>query len=279
MLKKERSPAKRAIPEEKGDGMALTEKTTLFEGKLSGAQLKWIAVLSMIADHVGSCLLRKWYVLSNYTIVASQNTGGRIALEWAIRLCDIFGSVAFPLFCFLLAEGFAHSRSPGAYAGRMAVFAVLSEIPFNLAHKMRIFYPALQNVMFTLTVSILTLWAASVTDEKYRGTKWQLPVRCGVVLLGMGLAFLIRGEYVFLGVLAAALFYYLREYRYLRLAAFLPLAIPSLWSLLAVPAVLAYNGKRGRQSKAFFYVFYPAHFLILYAVMALSLKLTPDFFL
>ena len=89
----------------------------------------------------------------------------------------------------------------------------------------------------------------------------------------MGAAFVARGEYVFLGVLAIALFYYLHDYRYLRLLAFIPLAVPSFWSLLAVPAVLLYNGSRGRPQKYFFYVFYPAHFLLIYAVMKVWLKM------
>ena len=137
----------------------------------------------------------------------------------------------------------------------------------------------MQNVMFTLAVSIMTLYAASLTDEKFKGTKKEMPARILVIAAGMGLAFLVKSEYVFLGVLAIALFYYLREYKYLRLIAFVPLAVPSLWSLLAVPAVMLYNGNRGKQNKYFFYAFYPAHFLVIYAVMALWLKLTPEFFI
>ena len=79
----------------------------------------------------------------------------------------------------------------------------------------------------------------------------------------MVLAYLVRGEYVFLGVLAVALMYLLRERGKLRLLGLVPLLIASPWILLAVPLLMAYDGSRGKGNKWFFYVFYPAHFLVL----------------
>ena len=249
--------------------MTLTEKVDYAKGTLSGAQIKRIAVVSMVIDHVGGYLVRNWFMLSNYNIMTSETANMHMLFYWIIKVCDILGSMAFPVFCFLIAEGFFHSKAPRKYALRMFVFAVLTEIPFNLVHRMGVWYPGLQNVMFTLAVSILTLYVASISDSKFKGSKFQLPVRILIVILGMGLAFLLRGEYVFLGVLAISLFYYLRSYTYLRLLAFVPLAVPSFWSLLAIPVILLYNGKRGKQNKYFFYVFYPAHFLLIYAIMVL----------
>lgn len=83
----------------------------------------------------------------------------------------------------------------------------------------------------------------------------------------MGIAFLVRGEYVFLGVLSAVLVYLLRDRGKLRTVGLVPLLVVSPWVLLAVPPILLYNGKRGKGSKWFFYVFYPAHFLV-FAAMA-----------
>lgn len=255
----------------------LSEKNDRSKGILSGSVLKTIAVISMVIDHVGSHLIRNWFVLSGHNVI-TEAFGINNLIHFVIDVCDALGSIAFPLFCFLAAEGFYYSRSRGKYALRLLAFALISEIPFNLVHRMRLLYPDLQNVMFTLAISVLTLLIASKTDEKYRETKMEMPARTAVIIFGMGAAFAVRGEYVFLGVLAIALFYYLRDYKYLRLIAFVPLAVPSLWSLLAIPAVILYNGTRGKQNKYFFYVFYPAHFLIIYAIMALWLKITPEFF-
>lgn len=258
--------------------MGLTKQTTYDQGRLSGAGIKIIAIISMIIDHVGGHIVRSWFVLSEYNIVTAENQSTSILIHTVIKVCDALGSIAFPLFCFLLAEGYVHTRDKRKYALTMLAFAFISEIPFNLVHRMRFFYPGLQNVMFTLAISIFTLYAAELIDEKTKGSRKKWLCRAAVIIAGMGLAFLVRGEYVFLGVLAITLFYYLREYKYLRLLAFVPLVVPSLWSLLALPAVMLYNGERGKQNKYFFYIFYPAHFLLIYAVMALLLKMGPEFF-
>ena len=85
---------------------------------------------------------------------------------------------------------------------------------------------------------------------------------------GMGAALLVRGEYVFLGVLAAVLVYLLRDRGRLRVLGLAPLLIVSPWTALAVPVLLLYNGQRGKGNKWFFYVFYPAHFLVFAALAA-----------
>ena len=82
----------------------------------------------------------------------------------------------------------------------------------------------------------------------------------------MAVAYIIRGEYVFMGPLAAALVYLLRDKGRLRIAGLAPLLVVSPWTALAVPFLLLYNGERGRGSKWFFYLFYPAHFLVFAAL-------------
>jgi len=235
---------------------------------LSGFALKRIAMVSMIVDHVGGFLLKPFY-MGHYAAVTSE-AEAVLSRRWfyLIQTCSAIGSVAFPLFCFLIAEGFVHTRSRRDYVRRILLFALISELPFNLVHHSELFYPALQNVMFTLTLGVLTLWALSYAEERYFGKRLLL-YRIGITLLGMALAFAVRGEYVFLGVLAMVLFYELRNREKLRYLAFIPLVVPSLWFLAAAPAVYLYNGTRGKGSRNFFYVFYPAHFLVLYALVLL----------
>ena len=238
-----------------------TQRFRIFDG----FALKWIAIASMVIDHFGSIVMDG--------VLAPYRVDGMIYftadMPWFIRsapmiktVCEALGSVAFPIFCFLLVEGFVHTRNRLKYGLRMGLFALISEIPYNLAHSQTVWHPALQNVLFTLCIGIFTLYAIAWTQEKLsmRRAASILSV-IGVTLAGAGLAFLVRGEYVFLGIFCIVLLYVLRENRYWQLAGFAPLLIVSPWILLAVPPVAAYNGQRGRGSRYFFYVFYSAHFL------------------
>lgn len=233
---------------------------------LEGFTLKWIAIVSMVIDHFGSIVMDG--VLAPYRIDGliwfTADMPFFIRSAPTIKtVCEAFGSIAFPIFCFLLVEGFLHTRSRLKYGLRMGLFALVSEIPFNLAHKQSVFYPNLQNVMFTLCIGIFTLYAIAWVQERFAARRaLSILSVIGVTLAGAGLAYLVRSEYVFLGILCIVLLYVLRSNRYWQLAGFAPLLIVSPWILLALPAVTAYNGQRGRGSQYFFYVFYPAHFLV-----------------
>jgi len=226
----------------------------------------------MLIDHTGSFLLKA--MLEPYRVdgmlMVNQDSP---AILWRIvqgrEICEILGSVAFPIFCFLVAEGFLHTRDRVRYGVRMGCFALISEVPYDLAHYQMLFSPRLQNVMFTLAVAIFTLLAVSRVEERWQGQKGQRwGMTAAVTAAGMVLAYLIRGEYVFLGVLAVTLVYLLRDKGRLRLLGLAPLLVVSPWTALAVPALLSYNGTRGKGSKWFFYFFYPAHFLVFAALAA-----------
>lgn len=122
---------------------------------LNGAQLKGIAFGTMVVDHAAVMLL--------------QETG---TLYWSMRL---IGRLAFPLYCFLLAEGFCHTRSAGRYLGRLAALAVVSEIPFNLLNRGAAADPMHQNVMFTLFLGLLALWGNMTLQNRgkaFAGLLW-----------------------------------------------------------------------------------------------------------
>ena len=120
---------------------------------ISGSTLKLIAVFSMLVDHAGATVLRTLCHLPSITAVPGRQT----FFVSAYNLSRSIGRIAFPIFCFLLVEGFLHTRSAAKYAFRMLLFAVVSEIPFDLALKGAWYYPEKQNVYVTLLIGLLVL--------------------------------------------------------------------------------------------------------------------------
>ena len=228
----------------------------------SGSALKWFAVLIMLVDHIGACLLEV-FVLNYYGV---SPLAGRIDnLYFWLSLDSVLrgiGRAAFPIFCFLLVEGAVHTRSPRKYLLRLASFALISEIPFDLALHNQPFYWGTQNVFFTLLAGLLVIQAF----QRSPGQEW----RGMLALAVLGAAAELCGtDYGAIGVAVIAVMYLLRERFWdasvLSLILLVLLARIEICSIPAFLILALYNGKRGRQPKYFFYVFYPVHLLILWA--------------
>ena len=206
---------------------------------LDSFQLKCIAIVSMALDHTGAVLY------------PSQ--------IWLRCL----GRIAFPIFCFLIVEGFFHTHDVRRYMGRLGVFALISEIPYDLAFRGVPLEYAHQNVFFTLLIGI----GMVVLLERNR----ERPVKAVILLLAMWLAVLIRSDYNFRGILLIFVFYIFHESRWLAVTAgglwnFLYQGVIQKYGVLSVLPLALYNGERGRKMKYFFYIFYPAHLLLLYGI-------------
>ncbi len=130
---------------------------------LSGSALKWIAMITMLIDHAGASLVYT-YIINNYNTLAMATEG--LTLDAAINIYYLIrgiGRIAFPLYIFLLAEGFFHTKSRWRYLGRLALFAAISEIPFDISLQLDNYTvragvfiePTGQNVFFTLSIGML----------------------------------------------------------------------------------------------------------------------------
>ena len=216
--------------------------------QITGSTIKWVAIMTMVIDHTAAVAL-----------------AGTFPPElWWMRLLRLVGRIAFPLFSFLLVEGFLHTRSVKRYAARLAVFAVLSEIPFNLALRGEIFFPAWNNIFFTLLLSLALLWCLEHWEDR--------PAQVLALLAAGLLADFLRCDYGAAGVLTVAVLYLARGSRWAFPGAVAVLALVSgdlteLAALAAAPLVWRYSGDPGRRGgKYFFYAFYPLHLLVLTAV-------------
>ena len=238
--------------------------------------LKWIALITMLIDHIGASTLK--FLLHG----AKEGT--------LFNVYDVFrdiGRIAFPIYIFMLVEGMQHTRSKKRYLLRMGLFALISEVPFDLAFFRIPFHWHAQNVFFTLFIGLAVICAMDSFEkelEKLRKgpgkamsplafTFYRLFLYGALILLGCCVAALLYTDYTFIGVLAICAVWLLRRYPVPAAALcclILTLSSPrEFFALGCLIPVSLYNGKRGRQPKYFFYAFYPVHLFLLWCVYLL----------
>jgi len=235
------------------------------QGKIgiAGSTLKLIAIVTMLIDHIAAVVLER--IIANYA-------GDAKTLNTIYYIMRGIGRIAFPIFCFLLVEGFLHTRNVWKYALRLAIFALVSEIPFDLALHATPFYKNYQNVFFTLLIGLLVLIGLKYTTELINDNNAILIyfTKIAIIIAGMVAADLLKTDYSDLGVMTIIVMYLLRKNQAASMLA--GCTVLTIFNYFELPAFLAvipawlYNGKRGLKLKYVFYVFYPAHLFILYLI-------------
>lgn len=250
---------------------------------MSALLLKIIACLTMLLDHVG--------------------------YFWGIYWLRIVGRIAFPIFVYMIYNGYRHTSSKWKYALRLAFFAVATQIPFNLFMNGSL-WRGEGNVFFTLLAALLCLWSVDVMwqHKVLRWFSWLLPM----AVCALYLSHVITSDYDAIGVLMILVFYFcdrkgiawklltvigflaavfhgylLSCAKALVLAAFgQPLSLPYMdfwqatqaYSVLSLPIIFAYNGKKGpspknkflaKAAQLGFYLFYPLHMVVLWFLSTL----------
>lgn len=233
-------------------------RQTLSTFSLTGFQLKWIALISMTLDHIA-------------VVFCTPDTASWLFLKG-------IGRCAFPIFAFLLTEGFFHTSDHKKYCLRLLIFALISELPFDLALYQFSFshYQEHQNIFFTLCLGMITFY---ILERLWKTGPFLLVL---FAALSIFLAQILRFDYGGFGILVLLLFYaYHRFYPWIpRLEAFFLALIPlialpgtiRLFPLLSLPFLFFYQGKKGEAlifhrkipgGKYFFYWYYPLHLLFL----------------
>lgn len=210
---------------------------------ISGFTLKCIAMAAMLIDHVGAVLYPQYIELR------------------------MIGRLAFPIYCFLLVEGAMHTHDIRSYEKRLLLFAIISEIPCDLAFYGKVWEPSHQNVFLTLLIGLVTIDLFEQCREKGKKLNEVLILIAAIVI-----AQVLQVDYKAGGVLIIICFYELYPYMWKHgvFAAFnlcyYGISTVQAYASLAAFPMLLYNGKRGPGMKYFFYIFYPAHLLILYFI-------------
>lgn len=254
--------------------------------------IKIIAMLCMLIDHTGVCLSERLYV---YILDAKL---AYMILEIG-KLFRIVGRIAFPIFCYQLVVGFFYTKNKKKHIIYLAIFALISEIPFNLLDSFSVSDPGYQNVMFTLLVGMLVLCAIdkiydySVNSGYYNNTKDKVLLYSAATLIVLAASLLVElthTDYGAKGVILVVLFYIMFKSDnfslYMVAVLFLiEVAIVTYFrggginrvityceteafALLAFPIIALDNGKRrgGNILKWFGYMFYPCHMLLLFLI-------------
>lgn len=239
---------------------------------LAGSTLKIIAIITMFIDHIGAAIFENTEIMDY--LVYGGDVSKSFYIHWTLAdlILRLIGRIAFPIFCFLLVEGFLHTSNVKKYALRLGAFCLISEIPFNLAFFGQPFYGGHQNVFFTLLIGLLVL----IGLKHFAGTDW----KCGIgralcVLAGVFAAMFLKTDYEAFGVAIIIFFYLFHEKKILRdittMLSLIASTLVEITALFALIPIHMYNGKRGISMKYFFYLFYPLHLLLLYGIGQLLL--------
>lgn len=216
--------------------------------------LKIIACVCMFCDHFGD------------------------AVFGSTTFLNFIGRISFPIFCFQIVQGYVHTHDVKKYILRLSLFALISQVPFMLFYHV-VFDSFAVNVIFTLLFGLLSI----LIFDKYN----KFTGVCSCLFLGT-VAQLFSFDYGFFGVFIIFMFYLLRNRKIAMSIIFVlsviikylipvvqnnipisylffgsKLSILMYCTCFAIIPILLYNGKKGKDAKYLFYIFYPVHLLIL----------------
>lgn len=228
--------------------------------------LKLVACITMFIDHFTEIFIPQMgsFSLDGYGSISPVYLTGRL-----------IGRIAFPIYTFLLVEGFFHTHDRRKYMVRMAVFALLSELPFDLAFQVtgkQIRIETLfsyQNVMITLLLGLVLMYLYEWIKMKYLMQPLVFNTLGVMAIVGIGFAAqALKTDYGMGGIVLIMVFYLFRG-RKLWVIVGSALTFVFFFNILEMAGLLAfipiflYNGKQGPKVKYAFYAFYPLHLLVL----------------
>lgn len=217
---------------------------------MNASQLKILASVIMVVDHIGAVFFP------------------------SILILRVIGRIAFPIYAFLIVEGYMHTSNVHKYWIRLGIFALISEIPFDYCFSHTIVNWAAQNIFFTLCEGVLML----LLFERLHKVKPFLAYISPLIFMIINI--LIHGDYSYVGILIILGFYLWREkpqiaWGWIPAVQIIQMTeiffvtgkvfvgnLIQMAQILALPFIMSYNGQRGRPWKYFFYAFYPGHLLL-----------------
>lgn len=227
--------------------------TLLMKKCLSNFDLKLIAIITMTIDHIGVVFGTPLY-----------------------NFLRAVGRLSFPIFAYLLTEGYVHTKSFSKYFLRLLILAITSEVIYDYVFFDSFIYMKANNIFFTLALGLLTIKLLDKNKsliKKYFKDKIDLLIILPITYLLIIIIMCIIGEllnfsYGMLGILIISFFYIFKENFPLTLISVSlstiifgePMQYFSIFSLIFI---YFYNKRLGKNYKLFFYLYYPLHILVL----------------
>ena len=185
---------------------------------ISGSTMKMIAIVSMLIDHIGASSLLAVIEQdpANYKTNGTMNATAIVMVYFALRW---IGRLSFPIFIFILIEGYTHTKNRWMYLLRLFLFAFISEVPFDLALNIKadrirsgqFLEFTYQNVFFTLVIGFLVI----IAIDTFWHTGYELQMRLSLCVISIGagcaLAWIMKTDYDAWGVASIALAYVIRR--------------------------------------------------------------------
>ncbi|WP_311376809.1 TraX family protein [Anaerococcus lactolyticus] len=216
---------------------------------INGAQLKYIAFASMFIDHFNKAIITPFLT----------GTGPMVIIT---TIFDILGRIAFPIFAFMVVEGFFKTKSRWSYLRNLLIFAVISEIPYDMFQSAEFVNTWSQNILWGLALGLFTI----MIIDKLKAYIKKRPLWVFVSLLLVALSslgsMLISSDYEYYAIIIIYLYYIFYDKRLLASGLGYFVIIKEIYAILGFATVLLYNGEKGKQNKIFNYLFYPVHLLI-----------------
>lgn len=257
--------------------------------------LKITAVVTMLIDHIGAGIFLRMIQAGIYPFGLDFERAK--TLYYATRH---IGRQAFPIYCFLLVQGLIHTRNIFKYMLSLGIFGILSEIPFDIALKVKADVTSTQivhllnenaeivykscNVYFTLFIGLAVIWMMKQIEDRLftedpfsplgftaKNPLYMIPYFIPAVA-GAAFAYVVDTDYDFWGITLIAILFVFRKNQIIASVLgylFLMNLESERWAAFAFILILFYNGKRGVISNKFkyaFYAFYPVHLIGIYLV-------------
>ena len=216
---------------------------------IHGAQLKYIAFASMFIDHFNKAIITPFLTGSGPMVIITT-------------IFDILGRIAFPIFAFMIVEGFFKTKSRWSYLRNLLIFAVISEIPYDMFQSAVFINTWSQNILWGLALGLFTIMVIDKLKEKIKKRPLWIFVSLLLVVLSSLGSMLISSDYEYYAIITIYLYYLFYEKRIIASGLSYLVIIKEIYAILGFATVLLYNGEKGKQNKIFNYLFYPVHMLI-----------------